>query len=71
LAEYEYKDSNKSIRVLFESEHAYNQTKRKPEGVGQTTILKFLGKEVAKYEKIEDLPLKLLNLVDSKSNELL
>lgn len=36
-----YKDSNKSIRVLFESEHAYNQTKNK--GVGQTTILKFLG----------------------------
>jgi hypothetical protein len=44
LAKYEtWEDSNKSIRVLFESEHAMMQAKRKPDGVGQTTILKFLG----------------------------
>jgi len=39
----EYKDCDKSIIVLFESEHAYNQAKNKAEGVGRATILKFLG----------------------------
>jgi hypothetical protein len=43
LAKNEYEDSNEFIRVLFDSEHAYNQAKRKDGGVGQTTILKFLG----------------------------
>jgi len=43
LAKYEYKDSPKNMRVLFESKHAYNQTKNKKDGCGEPTILKFLG----------------------------
>jgi hypothetical protein len=39
----EWKDSDKSVRVLFDSEHAYNQARRKEGGVGKPTILKFLG----------------------------
>ena len=41
LAKCDYATSNKSIRCLFKSKTAYTETKTK--GVGQTTILKFLG----------------------------
>lgn len=42
LAKYEtWDDLNKSIKMLFPTEHSFIQTKN--HGVGQTTILKFLG----------------------------
>ncbi len=47
LEKHDYKDSHETIRVLFESEHAYMQTKRKK--VGQATILRFLGKNWTNY----------------------
>jgi len=31
------------MRVLFESEHAFQQAKNKEKGVGENTIKKFLG----------------------------
>jgi hypothetical protein len=43
LAKYEtWEQANKFIRVLFKSPEGF--TKIKKDGVGQTTILKFLGK---------------------------
>jgi len=38
-----YELLNEFIRVLFESEHAYNQAKNKLEGIGRIPIMKFLG----------------------------
>jgi len=42
LAKYEsWEDLNESIKILFDTKHSFIQTKT--HGVGQTTILKFLG----------------------------
>ncbi len=43
LAGKEWEDSLKYMRVLFDSKHAYQQAKNKKTGVGEPTILKFLG----------------------------
>ena len=38
-----WKDLNESIRILFDTEHSFIQTKNRASGVGQTVILRFLG----------------------------
>jgi hypothetical protein len=51
--EGEWDDLNKSIKILFESYHSFNQART--HGVGQTTILKFLGGDWKQWEIQEAL----------------
>lgn len=58
LAKHEsWEDLNKNIKILFDTEHSFIQTKT--HGIGQTTILKFLGEPWKQYQIQQAL--KILN----------
>jgi len=69
LAKADYVTSNSSIRCLFGSKTAYTETKTK--GVGQTTILKFLGKNWKQWMVKEALETLKDKNVDREAVEIL
>jgi len=67
-----WNDSDKNIRVLFNSKHALEQAMRKDSGVGRDTILKFLGgnwKAWMVQSALDTLKEAKENVVDRKAVE--
>jgi len=69
-----WKDSDKNIRVLFESQHAFEQAMRKEDGTGRDTILKFLGKNWKEWpiqQALETLRWDNEGILDRKAIDIL